>query len=506
MCGIFASNDPIINYRHEKIINKYLSFRGPDNNSGLIKLNNWQVYHSRLAIIAPTKEFSQPFLCKDGSIILYNGEIFNYKEISKKINNPLIFSDTELLSEVIVKKKFNPNVLDGFFSIVRISKDGELLNCIRDPFGVKPLFYYKRKKYITISSETSVIKKIFNLKFSKKSLVEYKIFRYPIFQGSYYNTVKSVKPGTCLINKKYFDLIKFFKKKKSPKKNLKNLVKQVLKERQLSDVPIGLLLSSGVDSNIIRNLSKNFKNYFCGGFKNDADLIFCKKFKKNNKINIDITEITPKIFIKKFKDLIKLRCEPLSVPNEVVLSIIASKAKKRGIKVLLSGEGADEFFAGYDRIYRWARYTKNFSVKKFCELYCYSKIDSNNFNKVKKFFTNISFLSNFNKIRFFFIKFHLPILLRRLDFSLMSSGVEGREPFVGKKIFFESLKYNSYELINKKYGKIPLRRILSKFMGNKFSYGKKIGFPINVAKAFNINNKSNYKVWFQKNLEEIKKI
>jgi asparagine synthase (glutamine-hydrolysing) len=88
----------------------------------------------------------------------------------------------------------------------------------------------------------------------------------------------------------------------------------------------------------------------------------------------------------------------------------------------------------------------------------------------------------------------------------MSSGVEGREPFVGKKIFFESLKYNSYELINKKYGKIPLRRILSKFMGNKFSYGKKIGFPINVAKVFNINNKSNYKVWFQKNMEEIKKI
>jgi asparagine synthetase B (glutamine-hydrolysing) len=62
MCGIFASNDPIINYRYEKIINKHLSFRGPDNNSGLIKLNNWQVYHSRLAIIAPTKEFSQPFL------------------------------------------------------------------------------------------------------------------------------------------------------------------------------------------------------------------------------------------------------------------------------------------------------------------------------------------------------------------------------------------------------------------------------------------------------------
>ena len=85
---------------------------------------------------------------------------------------------------------------------------------------------------------------------------------------------------------------------------------------------------------------------------------------------LEIIDINSNQFIKKFKELIKLRCEPLSVPNEVVLSLIANKAKKDGVKVLISGEGADEFFAGYDRIYRWAKNTRQFSIKKFCELYC----------------------------------------------------------------------------------------------------------------------------------------
>jgi len=510
MCGIFASNDPHVNFFHEKIVNKHLSFRGPDFNSGLISFGNWKLYHARLAIIAPSKKYSQPYLCDDGSMLLYNGEIFNFKKIAKKINKKVI-SDTDLLSKIIINKNFNPNILDGFFSIVRISKEGNLLNCIRDPFGVKPLYYLKRKNYITLSSEPSVIVKIFRSKLSKVSIKEYKIFRYPIFSGSYYNAVKSVEPGTCLINKKYFDVIAIVNKSKTLKKNnLFMSIKTVLKDRRLSDVPVGLLLSSGIDSNIIRNMSGKFKKYFCGGFENDIDVIFCKKLKEQSQLNIEILNLEVKQFIKKFKELIKLRCEPLSVPNEVVLSLIAKKARENGIKVLISGEGADEFFAGYDRIYRWAKDTKVFNIKEFCKLYCYSKIDKSNLEKVKNFFSKLNNLSNINKVKIFFIKFHLPILLRRLDFSLMSSGVEGREPFVSKKIFYESLKFSKNKLIDSNHGKKPLRKILNRYMSKHFVYEKKIGFPVDMHKIFNIpkKNKKNesYKIWFKKNIEELKRL
>ena len=107
MCGIFASNDPLIRQRHEKIISYHLNFRGPDYNSGLINFANWKLYHSRLSIIAPDKKYNQPYLCEDGSILLYNGEIFNFKNLAKKLTSKKIISDTELLSKIIVKKKFS---------------------------------------------------------------------------------------------------------------------------------------------------------------------------------------------------------------------------------------------------------------------------------------------------------------------------------------------------------------------------------------------------------------
>ena len=134
----------------------------------------------------------------DDSILLFNGEIFNYKELAK--NNLKIKkanSDTDILSKIIIKKNFNYSKLDGFFSIVRISKSGKLLNCARDPFGVKPLFYFKRKNLLQYG-EPIVIKKIFKLKLNKDAIKEYFLFRSPIFSGSYFDRVKNVEPVIVL--------------------------------------------------------------------------------------------------------------------------------------------------------------------------------------------------------------------------------------------------------------------------------------------------------------------
>ena len=182
MCGIFASNDPLVTLKHSKVLNKHLKFRGPDFQSNLIKQKNWLIYHSRLSIIGLSNKYNQPYVCEDKSVLLFNGEIFNYKELAlKKLKLKKSKSDTDILSKLIVKKNFDYNWLDGFFAFIRISKDGKLLNCVRDPFGVKPLYYYKRKKYITIFSEPIVIKKIFNLQLNKKSIKEYLLFRAPLF-------------------------------------------------------------------------------------------------------------------------------------------------------------------------------------------------------------------------------------------------------------------------------------------------------------------------------------
>lgn len=515
MCGFFASNDPKVNFSHEKVINNGLKFRGPDFQSGLKFINNFYVYHSRLAIIGLKEKYNQPYACSDGSILLYNGEIFNFKSLAKKYSISNCDSDTHLLSEILSIEAFNNNELDGFFAFIRISKNGEILNCSRDHFGVKPLFYYKRSQYITFSSEPNVIRKIFNLKVNQASIREYKLFRAPIFSQSYFSGIESVNPGHCLIKGKYFD-----SKQDIPQEievcseeDIENSIIKSIDQRYISDAPVGLLLSGGIDSNLIRHYGKSVK-YYAGGFENDYDINFLKSgHKKIEQDNIHFSIVDKNEFKEKFKDLLRLRGEPLSVPNEVILSIISSNAKKDGIKVLLSGEGADELYAGYDRVYLWAASVPHFNLKKFCAFYCYSKIDYNSeeYAKLKQFFEEISFLHPFEQVRQFFIKVHLPLLFRRLDFSLMSSGIEGREPLASKTIFNNAIRINYRHLMDNELnlGKKVLREITSKFMGKEFAYAKKVGFPIDLKNIFleyesskkNSDNISSYDIWFNENLK-----
>lgn len=510
MCGFFASNDPFISKTHKHILDKHLKFRGPDFQSDLITFKNWKIYHARLAIIGLTNKYNQPFLNKnDGSILLFNGEILNFKELALKKLKKKEHSDTKTLSHLLELKNFKFEWLDGFFSFIRISKDGKLVNCARDFFGVKPLFYYKKNKYISICSEPGVLQKIYNLKLSKNSIKEYKLFRYPIFSQSYYQGVKSLEPGTCLITKKrFFNLFKFqIKNLKKKNINIKETLKKSIKSRHVSDVKTGILLSGGIDSNLVRVYSNHIKEYYTGGFKNDYDYSFLK----NSKIkNIHFTKMTSNKIKKRLIKLIKMRNEPVSVPNEIALSLIAEDAKKRGVKVLLSGEGADEFFCGYDRIFQEFKNKKRFNLKKFIAMYCYSDLEKEKtiYSKLKKIFKDIK-LSPFEKVRFFFIKYHLPVLLRRLDFSLMSSGVEGREPFLSLELLKAAFSLNPKKLLNKNFGKIPLRKILSKKMGERFAFSKKVGFPLNMKKIFKSKeyiNDNNYDIWFKVNLKILKNV
>ena len=107
MCGFFVTNDPIVKENDLSFIDKRLAFRGPDYQSGLIIHKNWKLYHSRLSIIATEKIYDQPFFNKDGGVLVFNGEILNYKELAKKYNLDGISSDTHLLGYLLEIDKFN---------------------------------------------------------------------------------------------------------------------------------------------------------------------------------------------------------------------------------------------------------------------------------------------------------------------------------------------------------------------------------------------------------------
>ena len=506
MCGYFISNDPSVNDTHADLIENTLRFRGPDSSSGLVYRNGWAMYHSRLAIIDVVgKHANQPFIDNTGGSLIFNGEILNYKELARKYFGEELKSDTEVLSRLIVANVLDLNELDGFFSFCYVDASGKLKYCARDKFGVKPLFYYKRGDYISVSSEPSTLKKIFNLNVNGQAKEEYLVLRAPIFSGSFFEGIETLAPGGCLVQGAYFNVERHLQGdyEDVSSEELEEAVNLGISSRLVSDVKVGLLLSRGIDSNLIRSMH-NFDSFYSIGFEGDEDLKYLKTL---NLDNLTLHYSNPSEYRNHFDRLLTLRDEPLSVPNEVLLSKIGNVVANDKIKVLLSGEGADEFFAGYDRVFQWARRTTIFNLDEFLNLYCYSAVDKGSelYGKFYEIFRSVELPSTFEYVRWFFIKYHMPVLFRRLDFSLMSAGIEGREPLANMHLFNVAKKMGPDQLMGNVLGKIPLRKLCVPKYGEHFAYEKKVGFPVNLKEIYNDKSElTSYDIWFKKNCEVLK--
>ncbi|RUO59621.1 asparagine synthetase B family protein [Pseudidiomarina marina] len=508
MCGYFLTNSTLVDNAAINRIRKYIDFRGPDYQSGIIDFKGWKLYHARLSIIDPENDNSnQPFFDESGGVLLFNGEILNYSELAERYYDEDFYSDTALLSRLIVDERLELSELDGFFSFAYVDVTGTLKWLVRDQFGVKPLYYHRDLSgALTISSEPKPLALIFNLPVNNEAIEEYRAARSPIFSSSYFDGVESLAPGCCLINGEYFNLkdeLEFEKSRECDQSDLHCVLKTAIESRLVADVPVGLCLSMGVDSNLIYNLA-DFDKLYSIGFEGDPDFEYLRK---NGPAKLNLIKAEHSQYASDLDFLLKLRGEPLSVPNEVLLFQLAKKAKADGVKVLLSGEGADEFFAGYDRIFKAFSNLNAFDIDLFIDLYCYEKPAkySSVYKKFESIFLSID-LEPFEKVRWFFVKYHMPVLFRRLDFAMMAAGVEGREPLANRHTFNLAKKLAAKTLIGNKLGKIPLRRLLADLTTENFAYMDKVGFPVDLTKVFpEISDQTSYDIWFSKNLEILNK-
>lgn len=502
MCGIFISNDPKITQKSINVMEDTLRFRGPDCSSNIIENNGWKAYHSRLSIIDVDTGTNQPAIDSKGGMLVFNGEILNFTELGYKYFNKKYKSDTKLLSDLLLHKKLNLDEIDGFFAFVYIDGSGNLINAARDKFGVKPLYLYKRESFYSFTSEPNTLKQIFDLSINEIAIDEYRAVRAPIFSDSYFSGIDIIEPGTCFVQGEYFNCLSYLdgNYENISAESLKQAVLKGISTRKISDAPVGLLLSRGIDSNLIKEMGE-FDKYYSIGFTGDEDIEYLKS---QDIKNLTIIECEPDEYLKEFEYLLNLRGEPMSVPNEVLLYKVARVAALDGIKVLLSGEGADEFFAGYDRVFKWASTAQSFDIEVFLKMYCYipPSNDSELFNKFEQLFAGNSFENVFEAVRWFFIRYHMPILFRRLDFSLMAAGVEGREPIANIHTFKLAAKMSPESLMGDILGKLPLRELIAPLKGEHFAYEKKVGFPVDLTKVFNNSkNKSSYDLWFDENLK-----
>lgn len=532
MCGIIFILKKNENYKTENDVIESIASRGPDD-KGIIEIKNMIFMHTRLSIQLLTTNGYQPMTYND-NIIVYNGEIYNCKELKEKYNVDYDL-DTDFILKLYDKYKdifFSEIVqqFDGIFSFIIYDGKKEKIFICRDLFGVKPLFLSETDDYLCISSSIKTLLSITE----KREIINENIYDffnlrqcmngetimkniYDFTPGNYmeYNVLNYEKK--C---EKYIELEDKSLNLQYSEKILEEKINDSIKKNMICDknVKIGCFVSGGVDSSYIYKLCKSLKSEFYSysiGFENCnefgyVDMVVNKKYHKNITVSMDE-------YLENMVELINNKGYLLNVPNEVLISIISKQAKKDGVKILLAGEGADEIFHGYGRIFNsYMGIEREDFFDLFTEKYKYNKDDKifnfePNLQKIKDFFMKFDDKNDHlqNIISKIFLNFHIMSLTNRLDSASMHNSIEARTPFLNqslvkyvyncvpreekiKKKYDENTESNYEELSEiKDIPKYCFKKVAENMLPHKIIYRKKLGFPVPIE---DINNRQIYRL------------
>ncbi|MCG3701219.1 asparagine synthase (glutamine-hydrolyzing) [Aliarcobacter butzleri] len=374
MCGILGTN--FLNERFDKSL-ELLHHRGPDFQNS-IKIENKQFGHTRLAIIDLDEEANQPMIFDD-ILLVFNGEIYNYKElIHVEHLECKTKSDSEVLIRLYQKYEFDfLNKLNGMFSFCIYDMKKDLYFCARDRYGKKPFFYYfKDNKFIFSSSVKSILNLLdYKPNLNKVALSKYMQYFVSFGEDSFFQDIFKLEASTYLIyepnksrelqKKKYYKIntYKAIKDEKQALNDIEELLFKSVEYRLNSDVEVASLLSGGIDSSLISALCTKISgkkiNTFSIGYdeyKNYCELDFAQITAKHINSNHHPVEINQKEYINYFQQTLDMLEEPHGDSAAIPLNILTKQIHKAGIKTVLSGEGSDEIFLGYDNYAKFLKY------------------------------------------------------------------------------------------------------------------------------------------------------
>ena len=374
MCGILGANFLSNNFNQALDL---LNNRGPDYKNS-ISLENKQFGHTRLAIIDLNEEANQPMIFDD-ILLVFNGEIYNYKElIHVEHLECKTASDSEVIIRLYQKYKFDfLNKLNGMFSFCIYDMKKNLYFCARDRYGKKPFFYhFKDNKFIFSSSIKSVLKLLdYKPNLNKVALSKYMQYFVSFGEDTFYQDIFKLEASTYMIydpnnsselQKKKFYRINTYKATKSEidaLNDIEELLINSIETRLTSDVEVASLLSGGIDSSLISALYTKISgkkiNTFSVGYdehKNYCELEYAQITANHINSNHTPVVINQKEYINHFHQTLDLLEEPHGDSAAIPLNILTKKIHQSGIKTVLSGEGSDEIFLGYDNYSKFLKY------------------------------------------------------------------------------------------------------------------------------------------------------
>lgn len=539
MCGFVGFVDrsknkkKIVKDMADKIIH-----RGPDSDGYYVD-EDVALGFRRLSII-DLEGGTQPIYNEDNSrVIVFNGEIYNYKEIKEELLKKGHKFKTESDTEVILHgyEEYKEKILDmlrGMFAFVIYDKEKKTLFGARDFYGIKPLYYYKNDKEFMFGSEIKSFLGHPNFKkeLNRDMLKQYLTFQYSVSEDTFFKNVYKLRPGHYF---KYHDgeleIVKYYEIKIESddsksldewKDIIRNNLNESIKYHKVSDVEVGSFLSSGVDSSIVATLSDVDKTFTVGyDNKKYSEIDYAKELSEKIGVKNISKKISKEEYFDKFPMIQYYMDEPLADPSAVALYFVANTASKH-VKVALSGEGADEIFGGYNiyhEPYSVSWYNKiPYPIRRFIGILAYPFRNHTGFNflvrrskKLEDRYVGNAFIFDpreadkiisyedkrtfkeltkpyYDKAKSYddvakmqYIDFNFWLIgdiLLKADKMSMANSLEVRVPFLDKNLISSVIGIPSKYKIVGNETKYAFREVCKESLDDKWASKKKLGFPV----------------------------
>lgn len=540
MCGFvgftnsISDNGTVLRSMMNKIVH-----RGPDSAGSFID-DNIAMGFRRLSII-DLKEGDQPLTNEDGSLVLtFNGEIYNYRELREELIAAGHVFKTRSDSEVLVHgfEQFGERIVDhlrGMFAFVIYNRNDGSIFGARDMFGIKPFYYTMMDDCFIYGSEIKAFlcHPKFDKQLNEEALAHYLSFQYSPCEETFFRGVFKLPPAHYFFYRDgKMEKTRYWKPNFSPEQGaleyyadlVDEAVRESVKAHKIADVEVGSFLSSGIDSSYIAEAARVDKTFTVGFEEGDgrySEIDYAKDFAREIKTENISKLITREEYFSSFPLIQYHMDEPLADPAAIALYFVAKLASEH-VKVVMSGEGADELFGGY-RIYMEPLSTTAYDILPFGLRRIISKIcsylpqkhginylvrrgktieerfignasifSSRERKKIllrdcaaapqavcKRFYDEVADKDTVTKMQYLDINMWLMgDILLKADKTSMANSLELRVPFLDKRVMELAQKIPTECRVNRTSTKLALREAARRTLPERTAMKDKLGFPV----------------------------
>lgn len=526
-----------------RTISEVIEHRGPDD-YGVYNDDNVIMSFRRLSII-DLANGHQPYSYDEGKYkLLFNGEVYNYREIREELIARGYEFTTDSEAEVMLSayKEYGKDFVKkfrGMYAFIVYDRENRKIYAGRDIFGIKPLYYYDSGDSLVLASEQKSLAYLDDdFSINKEGLQHYLTYQFVPEPQSILKEVQIIPPG-CLLEKELgreVNIERYFKIELKPQftdeqkrlEEIRAVMRDSVKSHMISDVPVGAFLSGGIDSTIVVALAKELMpdiKTFTVGFEVNgySEVSLAQETAERLGVESIARIVTPQEYMKEFPKIMWHLDGPVADPSAIPIYFISEEARKH-VKVVLSGEGADEMFGGYT-IYRESESLKMFNYipnpikallkafaalipenvrgKSFIERGC-TPLEERYFGNAnifkekekhlylpfyndsikatditKPYYDEVHHLDGVCKMQHIDINTWLRgDILVKSDRMTMAHSLELRVPFLDKEVLRVASHLTRYEKIGGKTTKSALRDAFKDIIPQDVQVRRKLGYPV----------------------------